>query len=81
MSGFSFRVDNSPFSQQQADALNQLLATLSPDQMIWLSGYLAGCCIHCKSCQCGGRHPRRGNSGRLSCKGGIGVAGVGLGAA
>ena len=42
MSGFSFRVDNSPFNQQQAEALNQLLATLSPDQMIWLSGYLAG---------------------------------------
>ncbi len=42
MSGFSFRVDNSPFSQQQAEVLNQLLATLSPDQMIWLSGYLAG---------------------------------------
>ncbi len=42
MSGFSFRVDNSPFNQQQAEVLNQLLATLSPDQMIWLSGYLAG---------------------------------------
>ena len=42
MSGFSFRVDNSPFNQQQADALNQLLATLTPEQMIWLSGYLAG---------------------------------------
>jgi sulfite reductase (NADPH) flavoprotein alpha-component len=42
MSGFSFRVDNSPFDQQQADALNQLLASLSADQMVWLSGYLAG---------------------------------------
>ena len=42
MSGFSFRVDNSPFNQQQADVLNHLLATLTPDQMIWLSGYLAG---------------------------------------
>ena len=42
MSGFSFRVDNSPFNQQQADALNQLLGTLTPEQMIWLSGYLAG---------------------------------------
>jgi sulfite reductase (NADPH) flavoprotein alpha-component len=42
MSGFSFRVDNSPFNQHQAEVLNQLLATLSPDQMIWLSGYLAG---------------------------------------
>ena len=42
MSGFSFRVDNSPFNQQQAEVLERLLATLSPDQMIWLSGYLAG---------------------------------------
>jgi sulfite reductase (NADPH) flavoprotein alpha-component len=42
MSGFSFRVDNSPFNQQQAEGLNQLLATLTPEQMIWLSGYLAG---------------------------------------
>ena len=41
-SGFSFRIDNSPFDQHQADVLNQLLATLTPDQMIWLSGYLAG---------------------------------------
>jgi sulfite reductase (NADPH) flavoprotein alpha-component len=42
MSGFSFRVDNSPFNQQQAETLNQLLSTLTPDQMVWLSGYLAG---------------------------------------
>jgi sulfite reductase (NADPH) flavoprotein alpha-component len=42
MSGFSFRVDNSPFNQQQAETLNQLLGTLTPDQMVWLSGYLAG---------------------------------------
>src|SRR5580704_13591208 len=42
MSGFSFRVDNSPFNQQQAEALNQLLGTLTPEQMLWLSGYLAG---------------------------------------
>ncbi|MEI8371382.1 MAG: assimilatory sulfite reductase (NADPH) flavoprotein subunit [Planctomycetota bacterium] len=42
MSGFSFRVDKSPFNQHQVEVLNQLLATLSPDQVIWLSGYLAG---------------------------------------
>jgi sulfite reductase (NADPH) flavoprotein alpha-component len=42
MSGFSFRVDNSPFNQQQAGALNQLLGTLTPEQTLWLSGYLAG---------------------------------------
>ena len=34
MNGFSFRVDNSPFNQQQAEVLNHLLATLTPDQMI-----------------------------------------------
>ena len=42
MSGFFLRPENSPFTQQQAEALNQLLATLSPDQTLWLSGYLAG---------------------------------------
>ncbi len=42
MSGYSFRVDNSPFNQQQAEALNRLLDTLTPEQMLWLSGYLAG---------------------------------------
>ena len=42
MSGFPLHTDNSPFNQQQAEALNQLLATLTPDQMIWLSGYLTG---------------------------------------
>jgi sulfite reductase (NADPH) flavoprotein alpha-component len=42
MSEFSFRVDNSPFNQHQAEVLTQLLATLTADQMIWLSGYLAG---------------------------------------
>ncbi|MGO9111997.1 MAG: sulfite reductase flavoprotein subunit alpha [Thermoguttaceae bacterium] len=42
MSGFSFPVDNSPFNQQQAEVLNQLLATATHEQLIWLSGYLAG---------------------------------------
>ena len=42
MSGPFFRSENSPFNQQQAEALNQLLGTLTPDQMVWLSGYLAG---------------------------------------
>jgi sulfite reductase (NADPH) flavoprotein alpha-component len=42
MSGFSFRFDNSPFNAEQAEKLNQLLGSLTPEQMIWLSGYLAG---------------------------------------
>lgn len=32
---------NSPFNQEQADLLNQLLPTLTPEQKIWISGYLA----------------------------------------
>lgn len=32
---------NSPFNQEQADQLNRLLPTLTENQRIWLSGYLA----------------------------------------
>ncbi|MGE6632268.1 assimilatory sulfite reductase (NADPH) flavoprotein subunit [Bacillus sp. NPDC077027] len=32
---------NSPFSQEQAEQLNQLLPTLTDQQKVWLSGYLA----------------------------------------
>ncbi|PIK26391.1 assimilatory sulfite reductase (NADPH) flavoprotein subunit [Bacillus pumilus] len=32
---------NSPFSQQQAELLNQLLPTLTDQQKIWLTGYLS----------------------------------------
>jgi len=32
---------NSPFSPEQADLLNRLLPTLTGEQLIWLSGYLA----------------------------------------
>ncbi|MFJ5963201.1 assimilatory sulfite reductase (NADPH) flavoprotein subunit [Bacillus sp. NPDC093026] len=32
---------NSPFSQQQAELLNQLLPTLTDQQRIWLTGYLS----------------------------------------
>ena len=42
MSGSFFQASNSPFNQQQAEALNQLLPTLTGEQMVWLSGYLAG---------------------------------------
>ncbi|ERN54075.1 assimilatory sulfite reductase (NADPH) flavoprotein subunit [Alkalihalophilus marmarensis] len=35
------QVVNSPFSQEQADLLNQLLPTLTESQKIWLTGYLA----------------------------------------
>ena len=33
---------NSPFDHEQADLLNRLLSTLTPDQAVWLSGFLAG---------------------------------------
>ncbi|WP_376739030.1 hypothetical protein, partial [Paenibacillus sp. 598K] len=36
-----FHVTNSPFNEQQADLLNQLLPTLTPSQKLWLGGYLA----------------------------------------
>ena len=34
-------VTNSPFSQEQTEWLNRLLPTLTENQRIWLSGYLA----------------------------------------
>ncbi|MGD6816061.1 assimilatory sulfite reductase (NADPH) flavoprotein subunit [Metabacillus sp. 84] len=34
-------VTNSPFNQEQADLLNQLLPSLNPSQKMWLAGYLA----------------------------------------
>ncbi|MFC7393979.1 assimilatory sulfite reductase (NADPH) flavoprotein subunit [Scopulibacillus cellulosilyticus] len=37
----NFQVTNSPFSQEQAELLNQLLPTLTDKQKIWLSGYLS----------------------------------------
>lgn len=33
-------VTNSPFNEAQATQLNQLLSTLTPEQQVWLSGYL-----------------------------------------
>ncbi|WP_186580016.1 assimilatory sulfite reductase (NADPH) flavoprotein subunit [Aquibacillus kalidii] len=35
------QVTNSPFSQEQAELLNRLLPTLTENQKLWLSGYLA----------------------------------------
>ena len=35
------QVFNSPFTQEQADLLNNLLPTLTETQKIWLTGYLA----------------------------------------
>ena len=35
------QVFNSPFNQEQADLLNNLLPTLTETQKIWLTGYLA----------------------------------------
>jgi len=37
----SIEVSNSPFSQEQAELLGRLLPSLTPEQSIWLSGYLA----------------------------------------
>lgn len=37
----TLQVLNSPFNQEQADLLNQLLPTLTDSQKVWLSGYLA----------------------------------------
>ena len=33
-------VTNSPFTEGQASQINELLQTLTPDQKVWLSGYL-----------------------------------------
>ncbi len=36
------KVENSPFNAEQVELLNRLASTLTPDQWMWLSGYLAG---------------------------------------
>ena len=36
------KVENSPFNAEQVDLLNRLASTLTPEQWVWLSGYLAG---------------------------------------
>ncbi len=36
-------IENSPFSEQQIVQLRQSLGQISPEQSLWLSGYLAGC--------------------------------------
>lgn len=36
----TLQVINSPFTEQQVKALNELLPTLTPQQKIWLTGYL-----------------------------------------
>lgn len=36
-----FSVTNSPFNEEQAAQLNQLIQSLTPEQRLWLSGYLA----------------------------------------
>jgi sulfite reductase (NADPH) flavoprotein alpha-component len=33
---------NSPLDGEQADRVNQLVRSLAPDQLTWVSGYLAG---------------------------------------
>ena len=41
MESLQLLVTNSPFSEQQIKLLNELLPTLAPNQLQWLSGYLA----------------------------------------
>lgn len=36
-----FSVTNSPFNEEQAAQLNQLVQSMTPEQRLWLSGYLA----------------------------------------
>lgn len=36
-----FSVTNSPFNEEQAAQLNQLVQSMTPEQLLWLSGYLA----------------------------------------
>jgi sulfite reductase (NADPH) flavoprotein alpha-component len=41
MAVFSLQVENSPFRADQVELLGRLLPTLTSDQIMWLSGYLA----------------------------------------
>ena len=36
----SLSVTNSPFTAEQAKQLSEVIATLTPEQKVWLSGYL-----------------------------------------
>ncbi|POC77972.1 sulfite reductase [NADPH] flavoprotein alpha-component, partial [Vibrio vulnificus] len=36
----NINITNSPFNEEQAKQLNELLPTLTPEQKLWLSGYL-----------------------------------------
>ena len=40
MTFLELTVTNSPFNQQQSESITQLLSTLTPEQKVWLSGYL-----------------------------------------
>ncbi|WP_323703789.1 assimilatory sulfite reductase (NADPH) flavoprotein subunit [Mammaliicoccus sp. Dog046] len=39
------KVTNSPFNQEQSEKLNQVFATLTNEQKVWLSGYLSASAI------------------------------------
>lgn len=41
MTSLELSVTNSPFNQEQSEKLNQVFATLTNEQKIWLSGYLS----------------------------------------
>ena len=40
MERLSLSVTNSPFTAEQAKQLSEVIATLTPEQKVWLSGYL-----------------------------------------
>ncbi|MDN3516406.1 assimilatory sulfite reductase (NADPH) flavoprotein subunit [Aquisalimonas lutea] len=42
MQGAALDTTNSPLTREQAEQVNHLITALSPDQLTWVSGYLAG---------------------------------------
>lgn len=45
MTSLELKVTNSPFNQEQSEKLNQVFATLTNEQKVWLSGYLSATAI------------------------------------
>lgn len=45
MTSLELKVTNSPFNQEQSEKLNQVFATLTNEQKVWLSGYLSASAI------------------------------------
>ncbi len=60
MAAFSLQVENSPFRADQVELLGRLLPTLAPDQIVWLSGYLAAMRAKAAPDEAAGDHPAGG---------------------